>query len=272
MGSLSGITTTIPSFPSTGSITPFQVHGGTVGVGSQSGGSVITTPGPALSAGLSLATFVSFFLELLLVLFVLSLIGVFVIVVVSNRADPDPSGRRPQAVYYFAVSFVTLSIAVVASAAVVAGIDALVGHHSNAVTNAAARAILVGLLATLMAGTLLVVHLRRGLGLVRQDTQPPAPSRRVGQSYVSSVAFVSVLSILILFVFSVYLIFALAAPGVFGSLGSQGNSAHVLVVAVYLWILSWVVLETHRRLVSPALDIFEFHRRTETPAVTDSDR
>lgn len=271
MGSLSGITTAIPSFPSSGSITPFQVHSGTLGVGSQSGGTVFSTPSAGLSTGLSLATFVSFFLELLLVLFVLALIGVFVIVVVSNRADPDPSGRRPQAVYYFSVSFVTLSIAIVASATVVAGIDALVGHHSNAVTNAAARAILVGLLATVMGGALLVVHLRRGLDLVRQDTQPPTPSRRVGQSYVSSVAFVAVLSLLLLFVFSVYLIFALAAPGVFGSLGSQGNSAHVLAVAVYLWIVAWVVLETHRRLVTPELDIFGARRRTDGHLLTDSD-
>jgi hypothetical protein len=263
VGSLSGITTTIPSFPSSGSITPFtQVHGGSISVGSSSGLPVSST----LNAGLSLATLVGFFLDLLLVLFGFSLIGVLVIIVVSNRADPDPTGRRPQAVYFFAVSFVTLAVTILASAVVVSGIDALVGQHSNAVTNAAARAILVGLLGVLMAGVLLVVHLRRGLDLVRQDTQPPSPSRRVGQSYVSSVAFVSVLSILSLFVFSVYTIFSLAAPGVFGTLGSQGNSAHVLVVAIYLWIIAWVVLETHRRLVSPELDIFGSRRKAQSQA------
>src|ERR1700734_673899 len=100
MGSLSGIPTTIPSFlPGSGSVaTPFtQVHGGPISVGTPSGGSVSSS----LSAGLSLATLIGFFLDLLLVLFVLSLIGVLVIIVVANRADPDPSGRRPQAVYYF---------------------------------------------------------------------------------------------------------------------------------------------------------------------------
>ena len=251
MGTLGGITTTIPNFSTSGGLTPLtQVHGGSISVGS--GVPVSST----LNAGLSLATFVGFFLDLLLALFVLSIIGVFIIIVVANRADPDPTGRRPQAVYYFAVSFVTLAVTVVASALVVSGIDVLVGNHSNAVTNAAARAILVGVLAVLMAGVLLAVHLRRGLDLVRHDVQAPASSKRVGQSYVSSVAFVSVVSLLFLFIFSVYLIFALVAPGVFGSLGNQGNSAHVLVVAVYLWIAAWVVLETHRRLVSPELDIF----------------
>jgi uncharacterized membrane protein len=186
VGTLGGITTTIPSFPTSGGVTPFtQVHGGSVSVGS--GVPLSST----LNTGLSLATFVGFFLDLLLALFVLSIIGVFVIIVVANRADPDPTGRRPQAVYYFAVSFVTLAVTVVASAVVVSGIDALVGNHSNAVTNAAARAILVGVLAVLMAGVLLTIHLRRGLDLVRQDTQAPAPSKRVGQSYVASVAFVS---------------------------------------------------------------------------------
>ena len=100
MGSLSGVTTTIPTFPSSGSITPFtQVHSGNVTFGS-SGGSVSSS----LSSGLGLASFVGFFLDVLLALFVLSIIGVFVIIVVANRADPDPTGRRPQAVYYFAVS------------------------------------------------------------------------------------------------------------------------------------------------------------------------
>lgn len=269
MGTFGGITTTIPSFPGSGTFTPLTpVHGGSVSVGSTSGVPLSST----LNSGLTLVSLLGFLLDLLLLLFVFSLIGVLVIIVVSNRADPDPSGRRPQAVYYFAVSFVTLAVTVIASAVVVSGIDALVGHHSNAVTNAAARAILVGLLAVVMAGALLVVHLRRGLDLVRHDTQPPAPSRRVGQSYVSSVAFVSVLSLLGLFVFSVYTIFSLVAPGVFGTLGSQGNSAHVLVVAIYLWLVAWVVLETHRRLVSPELDIFGSRRmaQSETPPAQDN--
>jgi hypothetical protein len=265
VSSLNGVATTIPSFLSSGGSTPFApfpAPSGTTGVGAQSGGSVLLAP----NTGLSIATFVSFFLELFLALVVLSVIGVFIIIVVANRADPDPSGRRPQAVYYFAVSFVTLFITIVGSAVVVSGVDALVGNHSSAVSNAAARAILLGALSLLIGGVLLVVHLRRGLDLVRQDVQPPAPSRRVGQSYVSSIAFVSVLSLLFLFVVSVYLIFALAVPGVFGSPGGQGISAHVLVVAIYLWIVAWVVLETHRKLVSPDLDIFGVRRKAESPA------
>ena len=36
---------------------------------------------------------------------VLAVIGIFVVVVVANRADPDPAGRRPLTVYCFGVSF-----------------------------------------------------------------------------------------------------------------------------------------------------------------------
>ena len=179
LGGLNGITTTIPSFLSSGNSPPFTtfpLHSGTSGVGAQSGGSVLTAP----SAGLSIATFVSFFLELFLALVVLSVIGVFIIIVVANRADPDPSGRRPQAVYYFAVSFVTLFVTIVGSALVVSGVDALIGNHSNAVSNTAARAILLGALSIVIGAVLLVVHLRRGLDLVRSDTQPPAPSAARG--------------------------------------------------------------------------------------------
>jgi hypothetical protein len=206
-------------------------------------------------------------LEVVVLLFALSLIGVFVIIVIANRADPDPSGRRPQSVYYFIVSFVTLSVAILGSAVIVAGVASLVGHHSNAASNAAARAIVFGALATLVGVFLLVTHLRRGLDLARADSEPPGPSRRVGQSYVSSVAFVSVVSLLVLFVFIVYLIFALVAPGVFGSLGGQADTARAIVVALYLWVAAIVVWSTHHNLLSPGLDVFG--RPRPSPALSE---
>ena len=52
-------------------------------------------------------------LEVLGVLILVAVVGVFVIIVVANRADADPSGRRPQSVYYFAVSFITLASSIV---------------------------------------------------------------------------------------------------------------------------------------------------------------
>src|SRR5690349_1053701 len=53
--------------------------------------------------------------------------AIFVIVVVSNRADADPTGRRPAAVYSFAVSFVTLFVTLFSTFVVVAQLCSLIG-------------------------------------------------------------------------------------------------------------------------------------------------
>ena len=136
MSILSGVPTSIPVYSGSGKLVPLPiVLGGSTGVGSQNGASAVTV---SQSAGLGISAFAGIFLDILAVMIVFSLIGVFVIVVVANRADPDPRGRRPQSVYYFVVSFVTLAIAVIGSAVVVTGVDVLVGNHSNAVSNARA--------------------------------------------------------------------------------------------------------------------------------------
>jgi hypothetical protein len=250
VGLLGGISTTIPAYTGAGTtITIPSIPNGSFGVNTHSAS--IGSSSVGFGAGL-----LGLFLELFALLFALSLIGVFVIIVIANRADPDPSGRRPQSVYFFIVSFVTLSVAILGSAVIVGGIASLIGHHSNATSNAAARAIVLGALTTLIGLFLLVTHLRRGLEIARADSQPPSPSRRVGQSYVSSVAFVSVVTILVLFVFIVYLIISMVAPGVFGSLGGRADTARVIVVALYLWVAAVVVLSTHHNLISPGLDIF----------------
>jgi len=255
------VPTTIPNLITGGTPVP-TIQGGSSGSVIQGGGSTVFT---SSSPGLSLTTLVSVFVELFAVLVVLSLVGVFVIIVVANRADPDPSGRRPQSVYYFAVSFVTLAVAILGSAVVVSGVVVLVGSHANSVTNSAARAIVFGALATLVGVALFVPHLRRGLALAAADRHTQSPSQRVGQSYVSAVAFVSVLSLLVLFVFSAYLVFALAGPGVFGSFGGRSDTVRVLIVALYLWVVAAVVLWTHRTLVTPELHILGAGARPEPP-------
>jgi hypothetical protein len=247
MSIASVVPTTIPNF------TPLPItQGGTPGITYQGGGSgSLLTQSP----GLGLSAFLGIFVDLFAVLAVLSVVGIFVIIVVANRADPDPSGRRPQSVFYFAVSFVTLATTVLGSAVVVSGIVVLVGNHSHSVSDPAARAILFGGLVTVISAVLLTLHLRRGLALARADRALQGPSQRVGQSYVSSAAFVSVLSLLVLGVFSVYLIFAIAGPGVFGSLGGRSDSVRVLIVAVYLWVAAATVLWTHRKLMKPDLGL-----------------
>jgi hypothetical protein len=103
---------------------------------------------------------------------------------------------------------------------------------------------------------LLVTHLRRGLTLARADAALTSPSRRVGQTYVSAVAFLSVLVILVVSVLSVYLVFVIGGPGVFGSVGGRAPALRYLVEAVYLGVVAGVILWSHRNLVPPGLHVF----------------
>jgi hypothetical protein len=215
--------------------------------------------------GLGLGTLFQALLEVLGVLILVAVVGIFVIIVVANRADPDPSGRRPQSVYYFAVSFITLATSIIGSAVVIIGLVRLVGHHSGSITNSTARTVVIGGLIALVSLFLLVTHLRRGLMLARAEDVLPSPSQRVGQSYVAAVAFVAMLTLLVTGIVIAYLIFALIGPGVFGSFGGRTAAIRYLIVAAYLSLVALAVLQTHRNLLQPRLRLFPKGLHTGTP-------
>ena len=238
-----------------------------------SGGSGIASaiPGQGSSSGVNIGTsafglggLLEALLEVLGVLIFVAVVGVFIIIVVANRADPDPSGRRPQSVYYFAVSFITLATTIVGSIVVVIGLVQLMGHHSSSITNAVARTIVIGGLIAVVSLFLLITHLRRGLAIARAEDVVASPSRRVGQSYVSAVAFVSMLTLLVAGIVIAYLVIALIAPGVFGSFGGQTASLRYLIVAAYLGLVALAVLQTHRNLLQPTLRLFPKGRHATT--------
>lgn len=250
---LNSVSTTIPAFVN-GSPTP-NLPGGPGSLYTPSGGSGGFSSSVAPTFGL--VSIAGALVVVLAVLFLLATVGVFIIVVVANRADPDPTGRRPQSVYFFAVSFVTILVSIISSAVVVGAVLQLIGSHSSSITNTVARTVVLGGLLALLSLFLLITHLRRGLVLARADAVSVAnPSRRVGQSYVAAVTFVSVLLLLVTAVLAVYLVFALAGPGVFGSFGGRGPALRVLVEAVYIGGIAGVVIWTHRHLVEPGLSWF----------------
>ena len=215
-------------------------------------------------SGLSgLASLAGLLVGIVAIVVVLAVVGVFVIVVVANRAEPDPSGRRPQSVYLFAISFVTLVTSVIGSATVVTALVQLIGSHPGApvpgvhtVGDSVARSAVLGGLITLVSLVILIVHLRRGLALARAGTDSTSPSRRVAQSYVSAVAFLTVLVLLVTSVLSVYLLFVIAGPGVFGSLGGRVPALRYLIDTVYVGIVAAVILLTHRNLTPPGLRLW----------------
>ncbi len=225
---------------------------------SGSSGTTIISPGSGFaettSNPSSILTTASIAVEVLALFVFVAIIGLVIIIVVANRADPDPTGRRPQSVYYFAVSFVTLITSIGGSIVVVFSLVALIGHKSSNVGDATARACVLGGLITIASFVLLRTHLRRGISLVGSETT--SPTRRVAQSYVSAVAFLSMLILLVVTILVAYLVFALAGPGVFGSLGGRTSVWRALLDALYVGGVAALVLQTHRNLVSPGLRFF----------------
>jgi hypothetical protein len=247
-GILETVTTTIPGFSSNSG----AIIQGVPEPSAQTTPLVMTSS----SGGIGFAPLTGILFDALAIFFLLFFVGVIVIVVVANRADPDPTGRRPQSIYYFAVSFVTILTSIVGSAVVVTGLVQYIGSHSGSLTNVVARTVVIGGLITLVSMVLLVTHLRRGLVLARAGDEMTSPSRRVGQSYISAIAFLSILVLLVVAILSAYLIFALAGPGVFGSFGGRSAALRYLIEALYLGLVAGVVLGTHRNLLNPGLKFF----------------
>ncbi|HVX20471.1 MAG TPA: hypothetical protein VHB02_03920 [Acidimicrobiales bacterium] len=195
---------------------------------------------------------VAMLLGLLGLVTVLTVVGVLIIVIVANRADPDPSGRRPLSVYLFGMSFVTLLTAVAGSVAVVGSLVSLMETSGSAAGDAVARGTVLGALITAVSVAVLVVHLRRGLRFAIADGTA-GPSQRIARSYVAAVAFVSVLLLVLSAITAAYLVFVLAGPGVFGFGVSRTVAGEALIVAAYVAAVAVLILVTHRNLVSPGL-------------------
>jgi hypothetical protein len=226
-----------------------------------SGGSVhSSTQLGATSSGLGgLGSLVGVLIGLLGLVVLLAVVGVFVIVVAANRAEPDLSGRRPLTVYLFATSFIALIAAVVGSVTVVSSLVQLIGSHPGVsrpgihpIGDAAARGAVLGGLIALVSVAILVVHLRRGLQFARADGES-GPSQRVARSYVAAVAFLSVLVVLAATVIAIYLLFGIAGPGIFGGGGGRIPAVRNLIVVAYVGLVAGLVLHTHRDLVTPGL-------------------
>jgi hypothetical protein len=187
------------------------------------------------------------------------LVGVFVIVVVANRAEPDPSGRRPLALYLFGVSFFSVFAALFASFVIVLGLVQLIGSHQgrpsgslHPVGDAVARIDVLGGLILLVAVALLITHLRPGLTLSTGAGQGgSSPLNRVAQSYLAAVSFISVLIFAASIVFILWEVFRILGPGVFELSETRVAAARSLLAAAYLAIATATLVVTHRRILGP---------------------
>ena len=172
-----------------------------------------------------------------------------VVLIVANRAEPDPRGMRPYTVYLFGMSFVTLQLTFAGSVLIMTALFSLIAPHYSPMGNAVAREVLIGGLFVVIAGSVWVLHLRRGIDTAGGDAGPAQPNTRVMNSYAGIVAFVYLLELILSFGIAVYLLFALIAPGVFGSLGSSRSGTLALLLDLtYIMVASAIVLMIHANL------------------------
>ncbi|HEX4174408.1 MAG TPA: hypothetical protein VHY81_00725, partial [Acidimicrobiales bacterium] len=174
---------------------------------------------------------------------------VLVVVIVANRAEPDPRGMRPYTVYLFGMSFVTLQLTFAGSVLIMTALFSLIAPHYSPMGNAIAREVVIGALFVVIAGSVWVLHLRRGIATAGGDSGPVQPNTRVMNSYAGVVAFVYLLELVFAFGIAVYMLLALIAPGVFGSLGStRSGTLALLLDLVYIMVASAIVLMIHANL------------------------
>lgn len=200
--------------------------------------------GPLVNAAGGIAAGMAFALALFSGLFL-----VLIIVIVANRAEPDPRGMRPHTVYLFGMSFVTLQLTFAGSVLIMTSLFSLIAPHFSPMGNSVAREVVIGALFVVIAGSVWVFHLRRGIETAAGDAGPIQPNTRVMNSYAGVVAFVYVLELVFSFGIAVYLLLALIAPGVFGSVGSgRSGTLSLLLDLVYIMVASAIILMIHANL------------------------
>jgi hypothetical protein len=174
---------------------------------------------------------------------------ILVVVIVANRAEPDPRGMRPYTVYLFGMSFVTLQLTYAGSVLIMTALFSLIAPHYAPMGNAVAREVVIGGLFVVIAGSVWVLHLRRGIQAANGDVAPVRPNTRVMNSYAGVVGFIYLLELIFSFGIAIYLLLALIAPGIFGSIGSSRSGTLALLLdLVYIMVASAIVLMIHANL------------------------
>jgi hypothetical protein len=197
--------------------------------------------------------------------------GVFVVVVVANRAEPDPSGRRPALVYSLGVAFLTLFITLFAATGFVASLCRLIGSHPHSeyrflpgsvtvhvghehpLGDSVARAAVLTAIVALIAGVVCWLHVRAAGRAAEPVTTGLDPLARVRSSYVAAVSFVAVFLVIGASVVVIYDLFRGIAPGVFTASGN-GGSVEVLrsmIPALFLALAAGAILVAHLRKAPP---------------------
>jgi len=212
---------------------------------------------------------------LLVALIVLSTLGAlvtFTIVVIANRADPDPTGKRPLSAYLFGGSFLTLWITFAAILALAFTLIGVLGSHPNdpsshainAYSDSVIRSLVLGTIVAGIAGYAYLIHRKRGIALAESDEDPSSPSRRVLRGYAAAVSLISTVLVILGSIAALYEVFQLIAPGVFMASGSRVDTVKSLLDELVVVLLAAGVFRSHQALVPAEQRLFAGLHQTPT--------
>ncbi len=227
----------------------------------RNGGSVMTMiPGQFAGFAGGIVAFAAIFIALFSLVWLVP-----IILIVANRAEPDPRGQRSHSVYLFGMSFVSLQLTFAGSVVIVTSIFSVIAPHVVPLTNSISRSVVIGGLLVVLFGAVLLLHLGRGIEVARGDGTVTGPNLRVMQSYAGVVGFIYLLQLIISLAVAIYLLFALVAPGVFGSLGSsRSGTLAMLLDLLYVMLASGYILMAHASLGPTS--ILSRRQQAEVPA------
>jgi len=207
------------------------------------------------SIGAIVGTYVSV-VVLLIVLASVGSIVTYIIIVVANRAEADPTGNRTSAIYHVGTAFVALWLEIAGVITIFVTLFALIGagrttNFSNEVHplgDSTIRGITIGLLLSIVGGYTALTHRAKAIDLASTDVLETSPSKRVVRSYAAVVSFISVIVVVITLLAFMWSVLGLIAPGVYET-GARIHDLRLLldestVLAVFGWVFS-----THRHMV-----------------------
>ena len=210
-------------------------------------------------SGMQFGAVVGTYVTALILFSVLASVGsivTYIIIVVANRAEPDPTGRRTSAILHVGSAFVTLWIQVAGVITIFVTLFGLIGTRDYAyigpelhpLGDATVRGVSLGILLVLVGTPITRRNRRKALELAEHDEDPSSPARRVVRSYAAVVSFICMFVLVVAALVGLWAVLGFIAPGVYETGTRTSDLRALLDVATVLTVFGWVS-STHRRLV-----------------------
>jgi hypothetical protein len=207
----------------------------------------------------SFGAIVGTYVSTLVLLSVLASIGsvvTYIIIVVANRADADPTGNRTSTIYHVGTAFVALWLEIAGVVTIFVTLFNLIGAGSTRIVpgevhplgDSTIRGLTIGLLLSMIGGYTALTHRVKAIDLASSDEVVASPSKRVVRSYAAVVSFICVIVVVITSLALTWAMLGLIAPGIYQTGARIGDFRLLLDEATVLAVFAWV-FSTHRGLL-----------------------